>query len=238
MPCLLDVCQRCKCGMIVQIYEVTTGAEARALGAMGVDHIGVLVGDGSFPREQTIEHAQKIFAAIRSQSKALLLSLSDDVDLIARITHELRPEILHLGAAPEQLSPAQVRTLKSEFPQISLMRSIPVVDETSIALARSFEGIANWLLLDSYEFGDRQVGALGVTHSWELDRRIIETVRIPVVIAGGLGPENVEEAIRVARPAGVDSKTKTDRDDGTHTKDLEKVSAFVAAARKAKNGVT
>jgi phosphoribosylanthranilate isomerase len=91
------------CGMIVQIYEVTTGAEARALGAMGVDHIGVLVGDGSFPREQTIEQAREIFAAVRSHSKAL--SLSDDVDLIARITHELRPEILHLGAAPEQLSP-------------------------------------------------------------------------------------------------------------------------------------
>jgi phosphoribosylanthranilate isomerase len=226
-----------KCGMIVQIYEVTTGAEARALGAMGVDHIGVLVGDGSFPREQTIEQAREIFAAVRSHSKALLLSLSDDVDLIARITHELRPAILHLGAAPEQLSPAQLRTLKSEFPQISLMRSIPVVDETSIALARSYEGIANWLLLDSYESGDRQVGALGVTHSWELDRRIIGSVRIPVIIAGGLGPENVQDAIRAARPAGVDSKTKTDRDDGTHTKDLEKVSAFVAAARKAKDGV-
>jgi phosphoribosylanthranilate isomerase len=159
------------------------------------------------------------------------------VDLFARITYELTPEILHLGAAPEQLSPAQVRTLKSEFPQISLMRSIPVVDETSIALARSYEGIANWLLLDSYESGDRQVGALGVTHSWELDRRIIGSVRIPVIIAGGLGPENVQDAIRAARPAGVDSKTKTDRDDGTHTKDLEKVSAFVAAARKAKDGV-
>jgi len=50
--------------MIVQIYEVTTPAEARALGAMGVDHIGVLVGDGSFPREQTIEKAREIFAAI------------------------------------------------------------------------------------------------------------------------------------------------------------------------------
>ena len=50
--------------MIVQIYEVTTPAEAQALGAMGVDHIGVLVGDGSFPREQTIEKAREIFAAI------------------------------------------------------------------------------------------------------------------------------------------------------------------------------
>jgi phosphoribosylanthranilate isomerase len=60
-------------------------------------------------------------------------------------------------------------------------------------------------------------------------------VRIPVIIAGGLGPENVKDAIRVARPAGVDSKTKTDSNDGTHTKDLQKVSAFVTAARNTKN---
>lgn len=221
--------------MIVQIYEVTTPAQARALSGMGVDHIGVLVGDGSFPREQTTEDAHGIFAAIPSESKALLLSLSDNLDLIAQITHELLPDILHLGAAPEQLSPDQVRTLKAEFPHISLMRSIPVADESSIALARSYEGLADWLLLDSYEAGDRQVGALGVTHSWELDRRIIESVRIPAIIAGGLGPENVQEAIRIARPAGVDSKTKTDASNGTHVKDLQKVAAFVAAARNAHN---
>jgi phosphoribosylanthranilate isomerase len=218
--------------MIVQIYEVTTPAEARALGVMGVDHIGVLVGEGSFPREQTIENAREIFAAIPSGSKASALSLSHDMDLIVRLTAALLPDILHLGAASQHLSPAQLRTLKAEFPQVPLMRSIPVVDESSIALARSYDGVADWLLLDSYEAGDRQIGALGVTHSWELDRRIIESVRIPAIIAGGLGPENVREAIRSARPAGVDSKTKTDKSDGSHTKDLQKVSAFVAAARR------
>ena len=217
--------------MIVQIYEISTPAEAHALGAMGVDHIGVLVGDGSFPREQTIEQAREIFAAIPAGSKASALSLSQDVDLIVRLTAALLPDVLHLGAAPQHLSPAQLRTVKAEFPKVSLMRSIPVVDESSIALACSYDGIADWLLLDSYESGDRQVGALGVTHSWELDLRIIESVRIPTIIAGGLGPENVQEAIRVARPAGVDSKTKTDKSDGSHTKDLQKVSAFVKAAR-------
>jgi len=217
--------------VIVQIYEVSTPAEAHALAAMGVDNIGVLVGDGSFPREQTIEKTREIFAAIPAGSKASALSLSHDVNLIVRLTAALRPEILHLAAAPQHLSPAQLRILKAEFPNVSLMRSIPVVDESSIALARLYDGVADWLLLDSYEFGDRQIGALGVTHSWELDRRIIESVRIPTIIAGGLGPENVQEAIRVARPAGVDSKTKTDKSDGTHTKDLQKVSAFVKAAR-------
>jgi phosphoribosylanthranilate isomerase len=166
---------------------------------MGVDHVGVLVGEGSFPREQTIEKAREIFAAIPAGSKAFALSLTHDMDLIARLTGALMPDVLHLGAAPQHLSPSQLRTLKAEFPKVLLMRSIPVIDESSIALARSYDGIADWLLLDSYESGDRQVGAQGVTHSWELDRRIIESVRIPAIIAGGLGPENVKEAIRVAR---------------------------------------
>jgi len=224
--------------MIVQIYEVTTPEEAHALGALGVDHIGVLVGDGSFPREQTIEQAREVFAAIPAGSKALALSLSHDVDLVVRLTAALTPDILQLGAAAQHLSPAQLRRVKAEFPEISLMRSIPVVDEGSIALARSYDGIADWLLLDTYEPGDRQIGALGVTHSWELDRRIIESVRIPAIIAGGLGPENVQEAIRVACPAGVDSKTKTDKSDHSHTKDLQKVSAFVKAARNANCAAT
>jgi len=197
---------------------------------MGVDHIGVLVGEGSFPREQTIEKAREIFTVIPAESKGSALSLSHDVDLIVRLTAALMPDLLHLGSAPEYLSPAQLRTVKAEFPKVSLIRSIPVIDESSIALARSYDGIADWLLLDSYESGDRQIGALGVTHSWELDRRIVESVRIPAIIAGGLGPENVQQAIRVARPAGVDSKTKTDKSDGSHTKDLQKVSAFVKAA--------
>ena len=71
----------------------------------------------------------------------------------------------------------------------------------------------------------------GVTHSWEIDRKIVESVRIPFIIAGGLGPDNVIDAIRAVQPAGVDSKTKTDKDDGSHTKDLQKVRRFVERAK-------
>jgi phosphoribosylanthranilate isomerase len=110
---------------------------------MGIDHIGVLVGEGSFPREQTIEKAREIFAAIPAGSKASALSLSHDVDLIARLTAALMPDILHLAAAPQHLSPAQVRTVKTGFSQVALMRSIPVVDQSSIALAPSTATVVN-----------------------------------------------------------------------------------------------
>ena len=217
--------------MLVQIYEISTPEEARALGNLGVDHIGVLVGDGSFPREQSVNQARRIFSAIPSSSKGLALLLSADVRLVERIISELKPAIVHLGASSDLLTASAVQQLKQRCGTLTVMRSIPIVDDESIAIARSYDGVADMLLLDSHRPGDVQIGALGVTHSWEIDRKIVESVRIPVIIAGGLGPDNVVDAIRVVRPAGVDSKTKTDKDDGSHTKDLQKVKRFVARAK-------
>ena len=56
---------------------------------------------------------------------------------------------------------------------------------------------------------------------------------IPVVLAGGLGPDNVAEAVAVVKPFGVDSKTKTDNM-GSHEKDIEKVRQFVKLAKAIK----
>jgi len=63
-----------------------------------------------------------------------------------------------------------------------------------------------------------------------LSRRIVDTVPVPAILAGGLSPENVAAAIAAVRPAGVDSKTLTDRADGPG-KDLDRVRDFVAAAK-------
>jgi phosphoribosylanthranilate isomerase len=135
-----------------------------------------------------------------------------------------------LGAAPELLSPEQTAVLKRSLSDALVMRSVPVVGEETIA--RSYQGIADFLLLDSHRADDRQIGALGVTHDWSISRRIVEAVRTPVILAGGLGPDNIADAIRAVRPAGVDSKTKTDRD-GSHSKDLRRVHLFHQAAHAA-----
>jgi phosphoribosylanthranilate isomerase len=222
--------------MLTQIYEVSTTEEARSLGRIGIDHIGVLLGKGEFPREQTLEAAAAIRGAVSPPSKLSALFLTADLPLIEEWALKLRPAIVHLGAAPELLGPAHTATLKTNLPGVLLMRSIPIVDEASIEIARSYEGIADFLLLDSHRESDRQIGALGITHDWRLSHRIVELVRTPVIVAGGLGPDNVADAIRAVRPAGVDSKTKTDRD-GSHQKDLDRVRRFQEAAWAATVGL-
>jgi phosphoribosylanthranilate isomerase len=218
--------------MLTQIYEISTAEEARAVSALGVDHVGVLVGDGEFPREQSLAAVAKIAAAITPPAKFSALFLSADLSRIESWTRELHPSIIHLGAGPDLLLPTHVAMLKQKLPDSVIMRSVPVSGDESVAIAQSYEGLANYLLLDSYRPSDRQIGALGITHDWSISRRIVELVHIPVILAGGLGPDNVADAIRAVRPAGVDSKTKTDRD-GSHAKDLERVRRFHEAARAA-----
>ena len=216
--------------MLVQIYEVQTPEEAVALARLGVDHIGVLVGDCVFPRELSIAHTNGIFAAVPADKKRVALLLSADLEELGRVVAETRPDIIQVQAAIYDFSVAMTRGLKTRFPQIPIMRAIPVIDEASIEVAGSYRGVADFLLLDSWDPATGQFGALGRTHDWSLSRRIVDDVGTPVILAGGLGPENVAAAIAAVRPAGVDSKTRTDRLDGSG-KDLAKVEAFVAAAK-------
>jgi phosphoribosylanthranilate isomerase len=216
--------------VLTQIYEVSNSEEAESISSIGVDHIGVLVGDGRFPREQPVTAAEKIAAAIIPPSKLSALFLTDNISLIGEWVRRLRPPIVHLGAAPELLPPSQVAKLKESLPGSLIMRSVPVFGEESIMIAKSYDGIADFLLLDSYRPADRQIGALGVTHDWTISRRIVELSSVPVILAGGLGPDNVADAIRKVGPQGVDSKTNTDRS-GSHAKDLERVRRFHESAR-------
>ena len=112
------------------------------------------------------------------------------------------------------------------------MRSIPVIGEESVEMAKSYEGVADYLLLDSHKINDNQVGATGMVHDWNISKKIVESVKIPVILAGGLGADNVASAIQKIRPYGVDSKTRTDKKE-SHEKDINEVIKFVQNAKSA-----
>jgi phosphoribosylanthranilate isomerase len=132
--------------MLVQIYETSSAEEAHALADLGVDHIGVLVGDGSFPREQSVDQARLIFSVIPSSSKGAALLLSADVRFIEHKITELKPSILHLGASTDLLTCSVVQRLKERYGTITIMRSILVIDDESVAIARSYDEVADMLL--------------------------------------------------------------------------------------------
>jgi len=67
--------------------------------------------------------------------------------------------------------------------------------------------------------GDTQIGGLGVPHSWELDRAIVERVRVPVIIAGGLGPENIVGHRKLVLK--FDDRRVNARTEGTQPRDVD-----------------
>jgi phosphoribosylanthranilate isomerase len=93
--------------------------------------------------------------------------------------------------------------------------------------------VADYLILDTQAPHIAGIGASGETHDWHISREIVRQVRIPVILAGGLSPENVAQAVSVVQPWGVDSLTHTNRPlpGGGFCKDLERIRQFVMAAQ-------
>jgi len=102
-----------------------------------------------------------------------------------------------------------------------------------MSLALRLAPLGDYLLLDTAHPKTGVVGATGLVHDWDLSTRLVEAVRCPVILPGGLGPDNVADAITRVRPSGVDSETRTSRDDDRRRKDLAKVEAFIHRARNA-----
>ncbi|MBA4291426.1 hypothetical protein C0431_00475 [bacterium] len=84
----------------------------------------------------------------------------------------------------------------------------------------------DWCLLDPFHAG--MAGGTGETVNWELAARFVEEFSGKVILAGGLGPENVRQAIRVVKPFGVDASSRLEVSPGV--KDLDKVGEYVREA--------
>jgi phosphoribosylanthranilate isomerase len=74
-----------------------------------------------------------------------------------------------------------------------------------------------------------QIGGTGKPHDWRLSREIVQSIELPVILADGLTPENVREAIHLVQPYAVDVNSGVSRPDGT--KDHHKLRRFIEAAK-------
>lgn len=96
--------------------------------------------------------------------------------------------------------------LREQLTGVKLVQVIHVLDEQSIEEALSVNNYVDALLLDSGNprLKVKELGGTGRTHNWEISRKIVDEVKIPVFLAGGLNIENVKEAIEIVQPYGLD----------------------------------
>lgn len=218
--------------MIVQIYTVQTPEEGSALAKAGVNHIGITPSAIGLPGEVSNETAKIIFETIADQAVKVALSVDTDIAKIIEMVTIVKPDILHLCGDLELMTPERVSELRKLKPSLKIMQAIPVVNQNALKIAEAYQEVADIFILDSLSEEIGGIGAAGFTHDWNISREIVRLSRLPVILAGGLSPENVMEAIRVVRPWGVDSLTCTNLPlgGGLFRKDIERVKLFVNAA--------
>ena len=218
--------------MKVQIYAMTSVQDAIDTVNAGADLVGVVAeNDGQVTEDRTAEQAREILAAVEDRATTIALSLGTDVERIAHMVAATRPRILHLAA--RELPPDVVQRIKARIGEVKLMMAVLVDGPGAIEVARKYARLADYLILDSGSPSSPVTGATGQPHDWGISARIVAASPVPVVLAGGLSPENVAEAVRIVRPWAVDSFTRTDRPGRRGVKDPERVRAFAHNARAA-----
>jgi phosphoribosylanthranilate isomerase len=115
--------------------------------------------------------------------------------------------------------------MRRRIPGLKVIRAISVTGSAAVDRARA---IHDALILDTYDPETGRHGATGKTHDWDISRAIVDAVETPVILAGGLNPTNVADAIRHVCPWAVDVHTGVERPDGSTDHDL--IRAFVQAA--------
>jgi phosphoribosylanthranilate isomerase len=217
--------------VITQVYGITTQDDAAGVAALAPDHVGVVLEEGYGTWDAVDVTTARAIVAELANVTVVALSLSLDADEIVRTVDTVGAGIAHVVRVTDRWHPDDVAALRERLAPRRLMCTIGVRDSTTLDVASRFDGTCDFLLLDTAHPSTGVVGATGVTHDWSCSARVVASVSTPVVLAGGLGPENVTDAIAAVGPAGVDSETRTSRDDDGRRKDLAKVERFLALAR-------
>lgn len=121
-------------------------------------------------------------------------------------------------------------TLREVLPEISIVQVIHVTDKKSITEAKGIEKYVDAVLLDSgnQETKVKELGGTGRTHNWKVSKQIVEQIKVPVYLAGGLNAGNVKEAVQFVKPYGVDLCSGVRRDNRL---DASKLKAFFATLK-------
>jgi phosphoribosylanthranilate isomerase len=214
--------------LTVKICGVTTPDCARAAVEAGADMIGFVFFPNS-PRNLSISQACGLAEPLagRAQKVALVVNANDAaLDEIART---FKPDWLQLHGTE---SMARVSEIRKRF-GIPILKACGVSQPADLTRAEDCLSVADRLLLDAKPPGDGVLpGGNGLAFDWTLARGFSDRCGT-WLLAGGLDPENVGEAIRLTRAPGVDVSSGVE--DAPGRKSVEKIHAFVAAARLAQD---
>jgi phosphoribosylanthranilate isomerase len=207
----------------VKICGITRKEDLDAAVAAGADAVGFVVGVASSPRNIALEKAEKLIRQVPPFVKSVLVTVPrgiDDFEMYEKLNPDaiqIHGENLHTAASVRLKIP---NTLLIGAVNAKLANALDVVSKP----AKIFDAV----LLDSFANG--RYGGTGIVHDWELSKRVKQAIHPkPLILAGGLTPENVAEAVRTVEPYAVDVSSGVERQPGI--KDHKKISNFIKNAK-------
>jgi phosphoribosylanthranilate isomerase len=206
----------------VKICGVTSLADAKLAVDAGAWAIGMIFTDAS-PRRVDVGAAAEIGAAMRRRAEIVGVFLNAPLDEVVELAElcSLSALQLHGDEGPTYCAEAGHRT------GCKVIKAARVRDRASVQALRAFRVGVDFHLLDAY--AEDAAGGTGRTFPWELAKT--RGAGPPLILSGGITPDNVAEAVAELRPFAVDSASGTEASPGV--KDPEKVTALIRAVQQA-----
>lgn len=191
----------------------------------GADMIGLVFFPKS-PRHLDFDTARNLAALIRGRAEIVALTVDADDALLDRIVDAVQPTLLQCHGSE---TPARLDSMRARY-GLPVMKALKIRDQADVATIATYIGHADRLLLDAAPpSGSDRPGGNGEVFDWTLLAGL--DIAIPLMLSGGLTPDNVAEASRLTNITGLDVSTGVERERGV--KDHEKIRAFISAARAA-----
>ena len=210
---------------IIQIAGIIDEDEAKMVLDAGATHLGFPFRLDFNQEDLTEEYAAQIINNLKISDEAVLITYLDKSDEIIKLADYLGCKTVQLHGP---ISLRELEKLRNDAPQLGIWKSLVVKNDNAdelTNLVRSMENLVDAFITDTFNPETGASGATGKTHDWRVSKKITELSKKPVIIAGGLNPDNVFDAIIQIKTFGVDVHTGIENADGR--KDPDKVKAFI-----------
>jgi len=217
----------------IKICGITNLEDAICISRLGVNALGFVLSTNS-PRRVEPDAAEKIIAVLRGKGIKVPVAgvfVNEKIDRVIQCSKLLRPGYIQLSGDEEE---DYMENLRARSGKIKIIKAIRIKDKNKNrkdmldGLDEEIDKLkdyADFILLDSYRKGI--YGGTGVPLDWEMLKNYCN--KIPVILSGGLDPENIKKAVDIVKPFGVDASSGLEIYPGK--KDMDKVAGFVNILR-------
>ena len=187
----------------VKICCIKTIEEAETAISLGASAIGLVSEMPSGPGIISDKSILEISNYASGKVDTFLLTSKQDSDSIIQQLIKFKTTTLQIV---DKLTKGSYSDIRSAVPDIKIVQVLHVKNDKSIDEAKSIENKVDAILLDSGNDNllIKELGGTCRTHDWSISKKIVESVNIPIYLAGGLNPSNVAEAIKTVKPHSVD----------------------------------